>query len=112
MNAVNSPDGRPPVAPRSQGLAGRVMLLVLLAGLFILPFSGAGRRLKEGAIEVIQAAKSPAPPPAVTGPPAPPVTTAPKPEVVVQEKVVYRDPPPPPLPDAFVPRKTVAISEL
>ena len=33
------------------------MLVVLLAGLFILPFSGAGRRLKEGTIEVIRAAQ-------------------------------------------------------
>ena len=37
---------------------GRLLLLVLLAGLFILPFTGAGRRIKEGTIEVIQAAKA------------------------------------------------------
>lgn len=101
-----------PQPPCKQGLVGRLLLLALLAGLFILPFTGAGRRIKLGAIEVIQAAKgtAPRPAPAVTAPgPAP---QAPAPQVVVQEKIVYRDPPPPPLPNAFVPRKSVAVSEL
>jgi hypothetical protein len=96
---------------------GHLLLLVFLAGLFILPFTGAGRRLKDGAIEVIQAAKGTTPrPPATpaTEAPATPGTPAerPAPEVVVQEKIVYRDPPPPPLPNRFVPRKSVAVSEL
>jgi len=103
---------RAPRPPRRQGLTGRVLLLVLLAGLFILPFTGAGRRIKEGAIEVVQAARGtaakPRPPEGAT--PRPP--ERPAPEVVIQEKIVYRDPPPPPLPNAFVPRKSVAVSEL
>jgi hypothetical protein len=89
---------------------GRLLLLVLLAGLFILPFTGAGRRIKEGTIEVIQAAKGKGPAPTPERPAPAPAPA--KPEVVIQEKIVYRDPPPPPLPNAFVPRKTVAVSEL
>lgn len=103
--------GRP---PRQQGLVGRLLLLILLGGLFILPFTGAGRRLKEGAIEVIQAAKGPAPAEGGTSEPAESEDEpeAPEPQVVVQEKIVYRDPPPPPLPTNFVPRKSVAVAEL
>jgi len=97
-------------------MAGRLLLLALLAGLFILPFTGAGRRIKEGTIEVVQAAKGAGATKPVTAGTAPGATAAAPvrsaPEVVVQEKIVYRDPPPPPLPDAFVPRKSVAVSEL
>jgi hypothetical protein len=97
--------------PRRQGLWGHLLLLVLLAGLFILPFTGAGRRIKDGMIEVIEAARGEAAPPVAPSPPPPP-PPPPAPEVVVEEKIVYRDPPPPPLPSAFVPRKSVAVSEL
>ena len=107
MSERRSSDSWRPEPSRGQGLIGRLLLLVLLAGLFILPFTGAGRRIKEGTIEVIQAAKG-----KPVAPPPPPAPEPPKPEVVVQEKIVYRDPPPPPLPSAFVPRKTVAVSEL
>ena len=100
---------RSPRPPRHQGVAGRVLLVVLLAGLFILPFSGAGRRLKEGTIEVIRAAQGAPMGGAVASKEAAP---APPPQVIVQEKIVYRDPPPPPLPNAYVPRKSVAVSEL
>lgn len=95
-----------------QGLTGRWLLLLLLAGLFILPFTGAGRRIKEGTIEVIQATQRTNPSTSPPVPPSPPTAERPAPEVVVQEKIVYRDPPPPPLPNAFVPRKNVAVSEL
>jgi hypothetical protein len=84
------------------------LLIVLLAGLFILPFSGAGRRLKEGTIEVIRAAQGAPTGGAGTSKEAAPVP----PKVIIQEKIVYRDPPPPPLPNAYVPRKSVAVSEL
>ena len=85
---------RSPRPPRHQGVAGRVLLVVLLAGLFILPFSGAGRRLKEGTIEVIRAAQGAPMGGAVASKEAAP---APPPQVIIQEKIVYRDPPPPPL---------------
>ena len=100
---------RSPRPPRHQGIVGRVLLVVLLAGLFILPFSGAGRRLKEGTIEVIRAAQG-----APEGGAGTPKEAAPAipPKVIIQEKIVYRDPPPPPLPNAYVPRKSVAVSEL
>ena len=99
---------RSPRPPRHQGVVGRVLLIVLLAGLFILPFSGAGRRLKEGTIEVIRAAQGAPTGGAGTSKEAAPVP----PQVIIQEKIVYRDPPPPPLPNAYVPRKSVAVSEL
>lgn len=99
---------RSPRPPRHQGVVGRVLLVVLLAGLFILPFSGAGRRLKEGTIEVIRAAQGAPAGGAGTSKEAAP----PPPKVIIQEKIVYRDPPPPPLPNAYVPRKSVAVSEL
>ena len=99
---------RSPRPPRHQGVVGRVLLIVLLAGLFILPFSGAGRRLKEGTIEVIRAAQGAPAGGAGTSKEAAPVP----PKVIIQEKIVYRDPPPPPLPNAYVPRKSVAVSEL
>lgn len=99
---------RSPRPPRHQGVVGRVLLVVLLAGLFILPFSGAGRRLKEGTIEVIRAAQGAPAGGAGTSKEAAP----PPPKVITQEKIVYRDPPPPPLPNAYVPRKSVAVSEL
>ena len=99
---------RSPRPPRHQGVVGRVLLIVLLAGLFILPFSGAGRRLKEGTIEVIRAAQGAPTGGAGTSKEAAPVP----PKVIIQEKIVYRDPPPPPLPNAYVPRKSVAVSEL
>ena len=99
---------RSPRPPRHQGVVGRVLLIVLLAGLFILPFSGAGRRLKEGTIEVIRAAQGAPAGGAGTSKEAAPVP----PQVIIQEKIVYRDPPPPPLPNAYVPRKSVAVSEL
>ena len=85
---------RSPRPPRHQGIVGRVLLVVLLAGLFILPFSGAGRRLKEGTIEVIRAAQG-----APEGGAGTPKEAAPAipPKVIIQEKIVYRDPPPPPL---------------
>lgn len=110
MNEPRPSGTRRPEPSRGQGLWGHLLLLVLLAGLFILPFTGAGRRIKEGTIEVIQAARGESPAP--TAPPPPPPPPPPKPEVVVEEKIVYRDPPPPPLPSAFVPRKSVAVSEL
>ena len=100
---------RSPRPPRHQGGAGRVLLIVLLAGLFILPFSGAGRRLKEGTIEVIRAAQGAPTGAAVASKGETPVAP---PKVIIEEKIVYRDPPPPPLPNAYVPRKSVAVSEL
>ncbi len=100
--------------PRRQGVLGRLLLLLLLAGLFILPFTGSGRRLKQGAIEVIQAAKGTAPAPAPAAAPGEPQAPADgrAPEVIIQEKIVYRDPPPPPLPASFVPRKSVSVADL
>ncbi|MFN0130647.1 MAG: glycoside hydrolase family 75 protein [Verrucomicrobiales bacterium] len=97
-----------------QGLVGRLLLLILLGGLFILPFTGAGRRLKEGAIEVIQAAKGTVPTEERTIERTEPdgEPEAPDPQVIIQEKVVYRDPPPPALPTSFIPRKSVAVGEL
>jgi len=99
-------------APRRQGVLGQLLLLVLLAGLFILPFTGSGRRLKQGAIEVIQAATGATAPAETVSDPPPVAEPKRDPEVIVQEKIVYRDPPPPPLPTTFVPRKSVSVADL
>ena len=102
--ASQSPAGDPEYSwnaarPR-RGLAGKFLLLALLIGLFAIPFTGAGRRLKKGAIEVIEAAKRP--------------RVVKEKEIVEREKekIVYRDPPPAPLPDKFVPARQVDVAEM
>ncbi len=88
-------------------MLGKLLLLVLLAGLFILPFTGAGRRLKDGAVEVIRAAKDPI---IVVEKEEPQIIEQEK--IVEREKIVYRDPPPEPAPDKFVATRNVEVAEL
>ncbi len=97
------PSSRRPDSPPQQGVAGKVLLLLIIGSLFILPFTGAGRRIKDGTIEVIRAAKTPR---VEKGDPEVKET------VVEKEKIVYRDPPPPPLPKSFVPAKDVVVADL
>lgn len=96
--------GRP---PRRDGVWGKLLLLAMLTALFILPFTGAGRRLKQGAIDVIRAAKEPV----IVVEKAEPVVVE-KEKIVEREKIVYRDPPPEPEPDRFVSKRNVDIAEL